>query len=315
MIKEFFHELNIIAQCKKYGIGLLQCPQFLFLMMGLVMMFAITSTYLIGTKFIDEPSIVAYISMAVAGVLFIISFSITRSFERLAEASKMKSEFINIVSHQLRSPLSNLKWAIEYLMSGRLGQVDEKQLEYFKILKENNSRMLELVTDLLTASRIEQGTFPLKKMEMSVQEIVESMIREFIPLAGAYNVKISFNASGNVPNVIADPSQIKLVVENLMDNAIRYIKDRGEVKIKLYNDSQHVHFEINDNGVGIPLKDQKYIFQRFFRSENAVRHQTKGSGLGLFIARSIIENSGGKLGFRSVEGKGSTFWFALPIKK
>ena len=311
--KKIFSQLNIFAQCRKYGLSLWQYPQFLFLIMGIIIIITAVTSYLIGTRYITDPQVVALIVLLLATILFIIAFIITRSFERLAEANRMKSEFISIVSHQLRSPLSNLNWAIELLISGRLGKIEEKQTEYFKILKENSSRMGELVSDLLIVSRIETATLPLKKKEFSLEDLVKELISEFEPFAKASNVKIEFQAQKNLPKVFADSSQIRLVIENLLDNAIRYIKEKGRIRIKVEKDNKHHHFEIKDNGVGIPKEDQKYIFQKFFRSENILRYQTQGSGLGLYIAKSIIEKSGGKIGFKSQEDIGSTFWFTLPI--
>ncbi len=311
--KEFIAGLNIVNQCRKHNISLWQCPQFLFLVMGAFIIFSIITTYFISNRYIEQPEIVALISMGIAMVMFIISFFITQGFERLAEASRMKSEFINIVSHQLRSPLANLKWATEFLMSGKLGEIKEKQIEYFNILKENNVRMTELVGDLLISSRIDQGAIPLQKQEISLQEIAENLVRNFKPLADGYKVNIVLQVQDNLPKLFADPSHIKLVVENLIDNAIRYTKDGGSVMIRLSRTGFAIRLEVQDSGVGIPEKDQKLIFQKFFRSENAMRHQTKGSGLGLFIAKAIVERSGGRMGFQSQEGKGSNFWFTLPI--
>jgi len=313
-LKEILNQLDISGQCKKYGLSLWQCPQFLFLVMGIIIIVSSLVIFAIGTKYIEEPEIVALIVLVITTILLIIAFIITRSFERLAEASRMKSEFISVVSHQLRSPLSNLKWAIEFLMSGRIDRVAEKQTEYFKILKENIARMGELISDLLTVSRIESATLPLRKKEFSLEDLIKKLISEFEPLAKASNVEMKFNVQPNLSLALADSSQIKLVIENLLDNAIRYIKDKGEVKMKLEKKGKNLYFEINDNGVGIPKKDQKYIFQKFFRSENILKYQTLGSGLGLYIAKAIIERSGGKIGFQSEENKGSTFWLTLPIK-
>jgi len=311
--KNILSQLNILAQCKRYGLSLWQCPQFLFLIMGIIIIGSTLTAYAIGTRYIEEPELVALIVLLITAILFIIAAIITRSFERLAEASRMKSEFISVVSHQLRSPLSNLRWAIELLMSGRLGKIEEKQTEYFRILKENSGRMGELVSDLLIVSRIETATLPQKRKEISLEDLIKKLISEFEPFAQASNVEIEFKSEENLPKILADPSQIRLVVENLLDNAVRYIKDRGKVKMLLSRRGQNLYFEIEDNGVGIPKEDQKYIFQKFFRSENILRYQTQGSGLGLYISKAIIERSGGKIGFKSQEGVGSTFWFTLPI--
>jgi len=243
-----------------------------------------------------------------------ITFTITQSFEKLIEANRIKSEFVSIVSHQLRSPLSNLRWALELLMSGRLGEIEASQLDYFRILKDNSARMGELVKDLLIVSRIEQGRLPLKKSEFFLTDLIKDVISEFTPFARAFNVEISLETIDNLPKIFADSSQLKLTIENFLDNAIRYIKEKGKVEIKLKRKDNSLYFKVKDNGVGIPKEDQKYIFQKFFRSSNVLRYQTQGTGLGLYIAKSIIEKSGGKIGFQSEEKKGTTFWFTIPIK-
>jgi len=311
--KEILSQLNIPGQCKRYGISLWQYPQFLFLVMGLVITTSTLTAYAIGTRYIEEPRMVALMVLLTTAILFIIAVIITNSFERLAEANRMKSEFVSIVSHQLRSPLSNLKWAIELLMSGKLGKIEEKQTEYFKILKENSDRMGELIKDLLIVSRIETAKLPIKKMEFSLEDLVKELIKEFTPFAQASNVEIEILTKENLPKIFADPSQIRLVIENLLDNAIRYIKGRGVVEIKVERKEKNLYLEIRDTGVGIPEEEQKYIFQKFFRSENALRYQTQGSGLGLYISKAIIEKSEGKIGFKSQKGIGSTFWFTLPL--
>ncbi len=312
--KGFCEQLNVSVQCRKYGLSLWQCPQFLFLVMGLIIIGSSLTVYAIGNKYIEDPTLVALLVLFISAILFIIAVIITRSFERLAEASRMKSEFVGVVSHQLRSPLSNLKWVIEFLMSGRISSVTEKQLEYFKILKENSDRMEELVSDLLIVSRIEQGRLPLKKEKISMDDLVGEAVREMEIFARASNVEIDSKSEKNLPQIITDHFQLKLVIVNLLDNAIRYVKGRGRVEIILEKKNKNLHFEVKDNGVGIPQDDKKYIFQKFFRSGNALRHQTEGSGLGLYIAKSIVEKLGGKIGFSSREGVGSTFWFTIPLK-
>ncbi|HJN62334.1 MAG TPA: HAMP domain-containing sensor histidine kinase [Candidatus Parcubacteria bacterium] len=313
-LKDIIKELNISAQCRQYGLSLWQCPQFIFVVMGIIIIAFTLITYFVGARYIEDPLQIAFLVTVLTLVLFILGSIITQSFENIAEASRMKSEFVSIVSHQLRSPLSNLKWAIELLMSGRIGKIEKKQLKYFVILKENNARMQELIFDLLIVSRIEQGRFPLKKKPFSLEELTKELISIFEPQVQATNIKIGFKDGKGLPHALADRHQIKLVVENLIDNAIRYTRNHSKIEIKIDEKNKSLYFEVKDKGVGIPKKDQKYIFQKFFRSENVLKYQTQGTGLGLYIAKSIVEGSGGKIGFISEENKGSTFWFTLPIK-
>jgi len=312
--KIILEELNVVGQCRKYRLELWQCPQFLFLVMGLIICLTSLVSFFIGTRYVSDPSVVALIVLLIAMVLLVISFLIIRSFENLAETNRMKSEFVSIVSHQLRSPVTNLFWALEHLGSGKVGKIQEKQLEYFKILRENVSRMKELISDLLIVSRIETATLPTKKEEFSMTDLAKRIVMEFDAFAKAYNIDLKFESEKDLPLVFSDPEQIEQVIKNFIDNSIRYMRKKGEVRVLLKKKANDLYFEVKDTGVGIPKVDQKYIFQKFFRSKNILREQTQGSGLGLFIAKSIINKSGGKIGFKSEEGRGSTFWFTLPIK-
>lgn len=242
--KDILIQLNIFAQCRKYGFLLWQCPQFLFLVMGIIIIGSAIFSYVIGARYIEDPAIVALIVLILTAILFIIAFVINRSFERIAEANRMKSEFISIVSHQLRSPLSNLKWIIEFLMSGRLGGFEEKQIEYFRILKENTDRMGELVSNLLIVSKIETFKLPFKKKEIFLPDLIKELILENESFAEASNVEIKFEFQKKLPKILIDPFQIRQVIENLLNNAIRYIKDRGEVKILLEKRNKNFYFEI-----------------------------------------------------------------------
>lgn len=308
-------QLNPLATCRKYHLSLWQCPPFLFLVMGLVIAGGIGVTYLVASLRIGDPRIVALLVLAVGAVLFTIDYVIINSFERVAEASRMKTEFIGVVSHQLRAPLTNLKFALELLMSGKMGRVEEDAVEYFKILRENTQRMGDLINDLIVVSRIESGEFPLKKEGISLRETTEKLIEKNRPFAEASNVELSFQAEKDIPNALADPLWLEQVVSNLIDNAIRYTKGKGKVEIFIKKDGKDVLFKIKDHGVGIPKEEQKYIFRKFFRSKNAVRHQTQGSGLGLHIAQRVIELFKGKIWFESQEGEGTMFYFTLPVKR
>ena len=313
-------ELNIIEQAKKYGIPVWQHPQFLFLVMGIIIVFSSIFSYSLGTRYIEDPHVVALSIITLTLVLLVLAFIITRSFERMAEVSRLKSEFVSIVSHQLRTPLSNMKWIADLLVSERS---NEDRKEYFLMLKENASRMQELINDLLTVSRIEEGGLVTKREEFSFSNTVKEVAVNFQPMMQAMNIVLDIQDESKSRKVFADPSQIQQVVSNLFNNAIKYtgktktavLKGKGKkhvITIHMEDKGKNLRFEIKDTGVGIPREDQKYIFEKFFRSGNVLRHETQGSGLGLYIAKAIIKRSKGEIGFESKEHKGSTFWFTLP---
>jgi len=306
-------KLHPFYRCKEYHIPLWQCPQFLFLVMGIIIIAVILSTYFITVKRIQDPMLVVLLVILVTLVLLIIDFIITRSFERMAEASRLKTEFISVVSHQLRSPLTNLKYTVEIVSEGN--ESPEKKREYFNILKDNIERMVDLINNLIVVSRIESGGIYLKKQGVSLADIVKQVVMKFKPRAEAANVRIVLNIEKNLPLVKGDRLWLEEVIENLVDNAIRYIKKNGLIKIRVRQVGRQVYFEIEDNGVGIPKEEQKYIFEKFFRSKNVLKYQTQGSGLGLYIAKQILRMLDGNIWFESKENRGSKFYVALPIDK
>jgi signal transduction histidine kinase len=318
MDKKISGALSFKRQCG--GLPLWQCPQFIFAVMGVIIIFTVVFSYWLGTRYVIDqadpigPYIVALTVIALALILFILAFIITQSFERLSQASRLKSEFINIISHQLRSPITNIKWVTEFLISPDIEMSPGKKEEYFKQLKDNISLMVELVDDLLIISKIEEGLFPINKKEASLRNIVGGLVSGATPYAHAKGIELNFNESKDSVAALFDASMIKLVAENLVDNAIRYTRKGGKIEIWTKKEDGKLVFKIKDQGVGIPFSDQKYIFQKFFRSSNALKEETKGSGLGLYIAKLIISKSGGKIWFESEEGKGTSFYFSIPIK-
>jgi signal transduction histidine kinase len=314
-----FLQFNIFAQCKKYQVPLWQCPQFLFLVMGVVIIVASISFYAIGEHYISDPRIVALVVIAVAVTLLVIAFTITRSFEDLAEANRMKAEFVNIVSHQLRAPLTNLRWATQFLLSEEFSTIAKtlstgKEAEYFDIIRENSTRMEQLVDDLLTITRLKDGRADTKKTKFSLAGITKGVIEEYKSFLLASNVSIELIEEKNVPLVYASYPLIKIAIENVISNAINYSKSGGKIVVEIKLLQKKVEFKVIDQGIGIPTEDQKYIFEKFFRAKNAVREEVYGTGLGLYIAKLIIDEMKGKIWFKSQQDKGSTFFIALSTK-
>jgi signal transduction histidine kinase len=306
--------MSPFQECKKYQIPFYRCPSFIFLTLGTIIIFAILTSYYVGNRIIDDPLVVALICIILTVILLILSYLATKTFEVLIEASRLKSEFISLASHQLRTPISNLKFAIEILMSGKKGKFEPSQLEYLQILKENTIRLGELTRDLLLISKIESGNLKLKREEFDLCQLTEKIVRNFSPFARAHNVDIKCSFQDNIPKIFGDQEQIKGVIETLLDNAIKYSKkEKSLVEIKIGKKKKEIYFEIKDEGIGIPQSDQKRIFEKFFRASNVSKSEIPGTGLGLFIAKSIIERSGGKIYLNSEEGKGTTVSFTLPL--
>lgn len=315
-LKAILKKLDFMTECKRYSLSFWQCPNSLFLVMGAIIIVAMLLTYWIGIHFV-EPEIVISIVSIVTIILLVIGHSLVNSFTRIAEASRMKSEFVSIVSHQLRTPLSALKWSLDLLRSKRLGEFNDKQKEYLDIINESGIKMIKLINDLLNVTRIEQGKVTMQFKPFSIGELIEEAVKELKMLAQAHNVKINFKNNKKLPSVYADPDKIRMVIQNLIDNAIKYSKkDGGWVEISAERDERNkkmIRVSIKDNGLGISGFLKKQVFGKFFRGESLVRQKVEGTGLGLFIARGFVKICGGDIGFASEQGKGSTFWFTIPI--
>ncbi|HEY4521560.1 MAG TPA: HAMP domain-containing sensor histidine kinase [Candidatus Paceibacterota bacterium] len=310
--ENWFDSLNLKKTCSKYRVSIFHCPQFLFLIMGCAQILAILTTYKIA-KIYQEPEIAALIVLAVSAMIFFIGQIIINSFERIAISSLAKSEFISIISHQLRSPMSAIKWQLDMLLSEDLKKnlSTDKFGEFLKGVYEQNERMIKSVNDLLEVNRIEDGDMVLNPESFSLQALTEQVVNQYTKEALLMNVKISVSL-GSDQLVYADKIRVKRVIEYLLDNAVKYSLNGGSIEIDIEHEGKNILWKITDQGAGIPQKDQKRIFDKFFRSKNVARYKTSGSGIGLFIAKSIISLSKGKMGFFSSENKGSIFWFTLP---
>jgi len=242
-----------------------------------------------------------------------VNFDITEE----KEVDRAKSEFVSLASHQLRTPLTTINWYTEMLLNEDGGKISEEQRSYLEEIHVSNRHMVELVSSLLNVSRIELGSLMVNPTNINLLNLIEEIIKFHKVIISSKKIKFSYKVSKKVPTkFLADKKLLGIVFQNILSNSINYTPDRGSISLSLNLDKseKNIIFKVSDSGYGIPKSQQSKIFTKLFRADNAQKIDTNGTGLGLYIVKSIIDKSGGKVWFESMEGKGTTFYISLPIE-
>jgi len=227
------------------------------------------------------------------------------------EIDEMKSEFISTTSHQLRTPLSSMKWFLEMMINGDTGALNDKQKEVVTDIYNSNERIIALVNDLLDVSRIESGKMRPEPTPTNLVEFITSMLVDLKAQFAKRSQEFVFEHPEALPRIPVDPKLIWQILQNLLSNASKYTPEKGKITLALSLEPENILVKVADNGLGIPEFQKHRLFEKFFRADNV--NKSDGTGLGLYISRKIVEASGGKLWFESTEGKGSTFYFTIPV--
>lgn|GEM_PF-4507285 len=240
----------------------------------------------------------------------------TKTEEQIKHIENLKSEFVSIVAHQLRTPLAGIKWTLDMLINGDLGVLNPDQKTFLFKIHDGNERMIRFVNDLLSINRIESGRLQYNFTSLNLQHVAESVLLDIYPIANKKGIAINFRGKGvTLPQVAADPEKIRVAFQNLLENAVKYTERDGHITLELRNRGAEVLVMVSDNGFGIPKDEQSGIFKRFYRAPSAVKMQTEGSGLGLYLARAIVEAHGGRIWFESIPGEGTSFYFTIPVPR
>lgn len=234
----------------------------------------------------------------------------------LRELDQLKSDFVSVAAHQLRTPLSGLNWVLKLFIEGDLGPTTEYQKKMLDRGLEANQKMIQLVNDLLNVSRIENGKFGYKFEKGDYNALLKNLISNIDLAAKEHNIEVKVEHRGEpLPEFAFDMEKLTMALQNIVDNSIKYTLPGGHVLITTERAGDYVETKIKDTGVGIPKDETPKLFSKFFRASNVIHLQTDGSGLGLFITKSIILRHGGQVWVESEEGKGTIITVVIPLKE
>jgi len=233
---------------------------------------------------------------------------------RLWNLNDKQSDYVAMMTHQLKTPLAGIKWTLSMLLREEVGELTEEQKKWLQTSFDSNERVLCLIDEMLESIRIDEDKLVIEKQEESLVEVFRETIAHLEPLIKkkSINLTIDVEPKGDTVPVSIDKAKMTVAFQNLVENAIRYTREKGNIVIHIIKESGDIKVSIKDDGIGIPESEKKDIFARFFRASNAFKKLDKGSGLGLFISKGIIEKHGGNIWFDSSEEKGTTFYFIIP---
>lgn len=235
------------------------------------------------------------------------------ALSNVQQVSKMKSEFISAVSHELRTPLTSIKGYASLLSSGKLGDIPDPVRERLEKINHHSDSLVQLINNLLDISRIESGKIGMKRQNISILSVVENVQDLLAPQLKEKNINFTVKIPSTVPELSVDQSQIERVFINLVGNAIKFTPEAGAITVSAEARDSDVLFSVADNGIGLQEDDRKKLFNEFYRVENEINQSVKGSGLGLSLAKKIVQAHNGQMWVDSVYTKGSTFSFTIPM--
>lgn len=247
-------------------------------------------------------------------VMFFVA--IERDITHEKEVDRAKTEFVSLASHQLRTPLSAINWYIEMVTSGDAGEVNDDQKKLLDEAYTASRRMVDLVNALLNVSRIELGTFAVDPENIDIVKLCKELVHEIEPLAMQKQQRLQESYVEESLMIDVDPKLFTMIIQNLLSNAIKYTPEEGTVALSVRKEDGLLQISVTDTGYGIPTSEQDKIFTKLFRADNVKDKDTTGTGLGLYIVKSILEYSGGNIWFESPchdDGTGTTFFVTLPL--
>lgn len=255
-------------------------------------------------------------SAAIMSVFIVIICSalliLWRESQRRLQAEQTKDEFISLISHELRTPLTAIRGGVSLIANGVTGEGTSKTLELAKLALSNAEQLNQLVDDLLDMQKLTAGKLEMHKQKTELVSLVERVLQNYKSYADRLTASYHFHAEITAVNVLVDPHRIEQVLANLLSNAVKYGRANDEIEVAVVRHDDRVQVSVTDHGEGIPAEFQPRLFEAFSQSADMREHIIKGTGLGLYIAKAIIQEHNGEIGFNTTPGEGTTFWFDLP---
>jgi len=240
--------------------------------------------------------------------------TVLRDITSQKELDRMKSNFLSVVSHELKTPLHSIKGFVDIILMGKTGPVNETQADFLGTVRDQTTSLQNLINDLLEFSRLDSGQVKLRLSDVSLEKVADSVIDKLSPMADQEGVEIELQIEGPLANIQADQMRIEQVLTNLVHNAIKFTPQGGKVTVRAHNLEGEVEVDVADTGIGIPGEALERVFDRFYQVDSSSTRHYRGTGLGLTISKHIVEYHRGRIWVESTEGEGSTFRVVLPIR-
>lgn len=304
---------KIKKQSQEYGVPWWKLPDMMMIYLAVLNIFTMIGTYWWFSSHWYDPRAAVLVVAGEAILITVFGNVIVETTKKVVSINRLRREFIDIMSHQMRTPTSITRWYIELLLGSKESQLSEKQRNYISSIADANSKMISLINDLLNLINVEDNKTQFNIEKTDLKKIVEQTIKSQALFATSRNITVDFK-SGRLRQALAkaDPIKFKMALENILNNAIKYSPSGGKVEVKVTLTVDGWLCEVKDSGLGIKQDEKAFIFEKFYRTKDKRKLDIQGTGLGLFICKALISGMDGDIWFTSKEGKGTSFFLRLP---